>query len=112
MLILVAIGAGDPNYKGKDYGDVWAESQQRKDQLKEIEGFIQDRSSKASDGTKDDREYAMPLSTQMNAVIRRTFISYWRNPTYFIGKFVLHIFTGLFNAFTFWVSVLLHMRPD
>ena len=51
---------------------------------------------------KDDRTYAMPLSTQTSAVVKRTFVAYWRTPEYVIGKFMLHIVTGLFNTFTFY----------
>jgi ABC-type multidrug transport system permease subunit len=40
--------------------------------------------------------------TQMKAVIKRTFASYWRNPDYVIGIMMLHIFCGLFTAFTFY----------
>jgi len=29
-------------------------------------------------------------------------VSYWRSPEYIVGKFMLHILTGLFNCFTFW----------
>ncbi len=65
--------------------------------------MIKDRSnSQMSNSLKDDREYAMPLSTQTMAVVKRAFIHYWRTPEYIIGKFMLHIVTGLFNTFTFY----------
>jgi ATP-binding cassette, subfamily G (WHITE), member 2, SNQ2 len=51
---------------------------------------------------QDDREYAMPVSTQTIAVVKRTFVSYWRTPDHIVGKFVLHIATRLFNTFTFY----------
>lgn len=101
--MLEAIGAGDPNYHGQDWGDVWAESPQKGERLREIEELTsQRRNVEPSKSLKDDREYAMPLSTQTWAVVRRSFVAYWRTPNYIIGKMMLHVLTGLFNCFTFY----------
>ncbi|KAI4740950.1 ABC drug exporter AtrF [Aureobasidium sp. EXF-12298] len=101
--MLEAIGAGNPDYNGPDFGDLWEKSDEKKKQQEEIQSMIQDR-RKASNGAKtdDDREYAMPLGTQIVTVVRRSFVAYWRSPQYVVGKFMLHIFTALFNGFTFW----------
>jgi ATP-binding cassette, subfamily G (WHITE), member 2, SNQ2 len=101
--MLEAIGAGNPDYKGKDWADVWAQSKEHQDRSNEVEQMIKDRNhAEITRSLKDDREYAMPLSTQTMAVVKRTFVAYWRTPDYIIGKFVLHIATGLFNTFTFY----------
>ena len=101
--MLEAIGAGDPDYNGKDWGDVWANSPEHGRVSEEIQEMISSRrSAAAGKSANDDREYAMPLSTQMSAVIKRTFTNYYRSPEYLIGKFMLHIVTGLFNTFTFY----------
>ncbi|KAL8847299.1 MAG: hypothetical protein Q9221_007644 [Calogaya cf. arnoldii] len=101
--MLEAIGAGDPNYKGQDWGDVWASSPEHQERAREIQEMIADRrNAPRNSNTDDDREFAMPLGTQVYAVVKRAFVSYWRTPDYMIGKFVLHIFTGLFNSFTFY----------
>ena len=101
--MLEAIGAGDPDYNGKDWGDVWANSPEHGRVSEEIQTMISSRRNAASGkSANDDREYAMPLSTQMSAVIKRTFTNYYRSPEYLIGKFMLHIVTGLFNTFTFY----------
>jgi ATP-binding cassette subfamily G (WHITE) protein 2 (SNQ2) len=101
--MLEAIGAGNPDYSGPDFGDLWEKSEEKKKQQEEIQSMIQDR-RQASSGAKtnDDREYAMPLGTQIVTVVRRSFVAYWRSPQYVVGKFMLHIFTALFNGFTFW----------
>lgn len=101
--MLEAIGAGNPDYNGPDFGDLWDKSGKKKQQQEEIQRMIQERRN-ASNGAKtdDDREYAMPLGTQITTVVRRSFIAYWRSPQYVVGKFMLHIFTALFNGFTFW----------
>jgi ABC-type multidrug transport system ATPase subunit len=101
--MLEAIGAGNPDYKGPDWGDIWAASPEHAERTREINQMIEERRSLSTAGAKaaDDREFAMPLTTQISSVTRRTFLAYWRNPDYVVGKFMLHIFTGLFNTFSF-----------
>lgn len=90
--MLEAIGAGNPDYKGKDWGDVWATSSESNERSQEIQRMIDERRNVSkSSKTDDDREYAMPLGTQINTVVHRSFVSYWRSPDYMIGKFMLHI---------------------
>ena len=102
--MLEAIGNGDPNYKGDDWGDKWANSKNAKDRKDEIQKMISERREKAGQNNdkEDDRVYAMPYTTQIRAVVKRSFVAYWRTPEYFIGKLSLHIITGLFNTFTYW----------
>lgn len=101
--MLEAIGAGNPDYDGQDWGDVWASAPEHNDRTQEIQAMISSRRNAATHGkTDDDREYAMPLGTQVWTVVHRSFVSYWRTPDYMIGKFMLHIVTGLFNTFTFY----------
>jgi ABC-type multidrug transport system ATPase subunit len=96
--MLEAIGAGDPNYKGNDWADIWDSSNDFQERTKEIQNLIGERRQATSGHSKkDDREFAMPLSTQIVAVIKRSFTSYWRTPEYMIGKFALHIITGKSN---------------
>jgi ATP-binding cassette subfamily G (WHITE) protein 2 (SNQ2) len=101
--MLEAIGAGNPDYKGNDWAGVWANSKEHQHRSSEIDQMIKDRNhAEMTKSLKDDREYAMPLSTQTMAMVKRTFVAYWRTPEYIIGKFMLHIVTGLFNTFTFY----------
>ena len=101
--MLESIGAGDPTYNGKDWGEVWASSPEHEERTKEIQSMISSRrNTSAGKDTRDDREYAMPLGTQVFTVVHRNFVAYWRDPDYMVGKFMLHIFTGLFNTFTFY----------
>lgn len=101
--MLDTIGAGNPDYRGQDWGDVWLRSREHGAQTREIQELNDKRRGVPhSRNVQDDREYAMPLTTQTWAVVRRSFVSYWRSPNYILGKFILHIFTGLFNTFTFY----------
>jgi ABC-type multidrug transport system permease subunit/ABC-type multidrug transport system ATPase subunit len=101
--MLEVIGAGDPDYDGPDWGDIWAASSEKQARTEEIQTMIQKRRTASVHGEiKDDREYAMPLMAQVYTVTHRNFVAYWRSQDYLVGKFMLHIFTGLFNTFTFW----------
>lgn len=103
LTLLQVIGAGDPSYDGPDYGDIWLESDRYKEQSHEIEEAIESRKNvEHSNNVQDDREYAMPISVQTKAVVKRAFVAYWRTPNYAQGIFFLHILTGLFNCFTFY----------
>lgn len=76
--MLEVIGAGDPNYKGKDWGDVWEQSKNYQAQSDEIAEIIEQRKNvEQSRNLEDDREYAMPLSRQTMAVVKRSFVAYW-----------------------------------
>ncbi|KAF7560214.1 hypothetical protein G7046_g3922 [Stylonectria norvegica] len=101
--MLDTIGAGDPDYKGQDWGDTWAQSKQAASRSREIDEMNAERSQlEPSRSLKDDREYAMPMWTQTSAVVHRSFVAYWRTPNYLFGKLMLHIVTGLFNTFSFY----------
>ncbi|CAK3958660.1 ABC drug exporter [Lecanosticta acicola] len=101
--MLEAIGSGNPDYNGPDWGDTWAASAEKQARTEEIQSMSeQRRNAPVSDNLKDQREYAMPIWTQVSSTTYRNFVAYWRSPEYLIGKFMLHIFTGLFNTFTFW----------
>ena len=99
--MLDAIGAGNPDYQGQDWGDVWEKSSEKEALTKEIESIKNDRQNVGNESVRDDREFAMPLTTQLYVVVHRAFVSVWRSPQYIAGKIVLHIVTGLFNTFTF-----------
>lgn len=83
--MLEVIGAGNPDYKGQDWGDVWANSPESKQLSEELDGIIASRRDISSDGkTNDHREYAMPLFVQIVTVTKRAFVAYWRKPDYII----------------------------
>ncbi|KAF9888082.1 hypothetical protein FE257_009347 [Aspergillus nanangensis] len=101
--MLEVIGAGNPDYKGQNWADVWSNSPEHKQMSDEIDNIIETRREKTdTKNADDDREFAMPVVVQVWSVSKRAFVAYWRNPQYTLGKFLLHIFTGLFNTFTFW----------
>lgn len=104
--MLDVIGAGNPGYKGQNWADVWANSANHQavtDEINRITSSSQSQSASTSPVSVDNAgEYAMPLTSQILSTTRRSFTAYWRTPEYAVGKFMLHIWTGLFNTFTFW----------
>ncbi|KAI5807966.1 putative ABC transporter [Peziza echinospora] len=101
--MLDVIGVGEGKKSNKDWGDIWSNSEEYSERTREIEEIITQRQQTGRESRPNDElEFAMPWATQVRAVVKRSFISYWRSPNYIVGKFMLHIFTGLFNTFTFW----------
>lgn len=83
--MLEVIGAGNPEYSGKDWADVWANSSESKQRSEEIDQIINSRCNEKDQGSRnDDREFAMPLWAQIVIVTKRAFIAYWRTPEYVI----------------------------
>ncbi|RYO75617.1 hypothetical protein DL762_009937 [Monosporascus cannonballus] len=101
--VLDTIGAGNPDYKGQDWGSTWLQSRKYEEQSRGIAEIVEKRkNADHSRNVRDDREYTMSLWTQTTAVVKRSFVAYWRRLNYIMGKFILQIFTGLFNSFTFY----------
>ena len=91
--MLEVIGAGNPDYHGQDWGDVWANSPEAKQLNEELENIISSRrNEKDSDKNRDDREYAMPQYVQILAVTKRAFVAYWRSPDYILVRLCLSEF--------------------
>ena len=81
--MLEVIGAGNPDYSGQDWADVWENSTKYKELMEDINRIVETRAVNTHQGNKnDDKEFAMPLWTQIMATTRRAFIAYWRTPEY------------------------------
>ncbi|KAF1813415.1 putative ABC transporter [Eremomyces bilateralis CBS 781.70] len=101
--MLDVIGAGDPTYRGPDYGEVWDNSKEKRELEQELEKLDNERQgTRVSERNTKAGGYATPFWTQTWLVTHRSFVSMWRSQDYVVGMMILHIFTGLFNAFTFW----------
>ena len=86
--MLDAIGAGATAKTKQDWGQVWTDSDESKRATEEIQKIATERKkAEISKFMKDQREYAMPMSTQIVAVTKRSFTSCWRDPDYLLGKY-------------------------
>ena len=85
--MLDAIGAGAASKTSRDWAKLWKEGDECKKVTDEIAKICKERkNAEVSKFMKDQREYAMPMTTQMVAVTKRSFTSYWRDPNYLLGK--------------------------
>lgn len=87
-----------------DWNEEWQNSQEAQDVIDEIEGLKRTRSQSASAHKKKDveTEFAAPVWEQTVMVTKRTFVQYWRDPSYLYGKLFVAVIVGIFNGFTFW----------
>ena len=82
--MLEAVGAGALAKSKQNWAEIWSESNERKLVTEEIRSICE-----RNDPTVvlvDEGEYAMPTVSQILALTQRTFISYWRDPNYLLGK--------------------------
>lgn len=89
--------------KGKDWNQVWLASPEYSAMTEELDRIISDAASKPPATVDDGHEFATGLWEQTKLVTQRNNISLWRNTDYINNKFALHIGSGLFNGFSFWM---------
>lgn len=94
--------------RGKDgkrlnWNKEWRESQENKELLAEISRLKAARNKVAAiKESKVQHEFAAPVWTQTVELTKRTFIQYWRDPSYLYGKLFFSVIIGIFNGFTFY----------
>ena len=82
--MLEVIGAGNPDYQGQDWADVWASSSERQAVTDEINRIIgpAPSNSRAVKSAEHEGEFASSIWTQTWSTTKRSFIAYWRTPNY------------------------------
>ncbi|KAG5983903.1 hypothetical protein E4U55_006815 [Claviceps digitariae] len=89
--------------QGKNWSDVWLSSPEYEKMTAKLDQIVEN-AAKAPSGTLDDgHEFATPMWEQVKIVTHRMNVSLYRNTDYVNNKLVLHIFSALFNGFTFWM---------
>ena len=88
--------------KRLDWNQEWRDSQENKDLLEEISHTKSTRSQVSAPSTKNEREFASPISLQTTMLTKRLFTQYWRDPSYLYGKLFVAVIVGIFNGFTFY----------
>jgi ATP-binding cassette subfamily G (WHITE) protein 2 (SNQ2) len=86
-----------------NWNDEWKNSSNNQEMLKEIDRIKSDRSAKvAEQDTVEQTEFAAPVWLQTTMLTKRTFVQYWRDPSYLYGKLFVAVIIGIFNGFTFY----------
>ena len=88
--------------QGKDWSEVWLSSPEHAAVTKELDQLIATAASQPPRTVDDGYEFAMPLWEQIKLVTHRTSLSLYRNTDHVNNKIALHIFSSLFNGFSFW----------
>ncbi|KAG5926361.1 hypothetical protein E4U42_003395 [Claviceps africana] len=87
----------------KDWNNVWLSSPEYKQMVAELDR-IEQEAANAPPGTVDDgNEFATPLWEQIKIVTQRMNVALYRNTDYVNNKLTLHVFSALFNGFSFWM---------
>jgi ABC-type multidrug transport system ATPase subunit len=89
--------------KGKDWAEIWLNSEESKERLKELEELKKEGSSdehKERAAEEDQFEYASTTVSQLKLVTKRASIQLWRDTEYVTNKVALHIGSALFNGFS------------
>ncbi|KAM0513439.1 hypothetical protein ACHAPE_007903 [Trichoderma viride] len=89
--------------QGKDWNDVWLASPEYSNMTTELDRIIDEAASKPPGTVDDGNEFATTLWEQTKLVTQRMNVSLYRNADYVNNKFALHIFSALFNGFSFWM---------
>ena len=89
--------------QGHDWNQVWLSSPEHEKVVKELDHIIADAAGRPPGTLDDGHEFAMPLWDQIKIVTNRMNTSLFRNIDYINNKFALHIFSALFNGFSFWM---------
>ena len=99
--MLHVIGAAPGSHANQDYHQVWLESDERKEVLKELDYMERELVKLPYDSTVGHREFAAPFYVQFVLVLRRVFQQTFRTPAYLWSKLLLSISSALFIGFIF-----------
>ncbi|KAI8680958.1 hypothetical protein NCS55_00344800 [Fusarium keratoplasticum] len=86
----------------RDWNEVWRESAEHHAAVEQIDLMLSEAASKPPGTIDDGHEFAQPLWTQIKLVTKHMNIALFRNTGYINNKFILHVFCGLYNGFSFW----------
>ncbi|PRP74981.1 hypothetical protein PROFUN_07374 [Planoprotostelium fungivorum] len=98
--MLEAIGAGVNGSTDKDWPELWLQSKERREVVREIEDMMQ-REEK-DDDERGAKEFSTDTLYQFLLVYRRLNIIFWRDPYYNFGRLVQALIVGLLNGFSYW----------
>jgi ATP-binding cassette, subfamily G (WHITE), member 2, SNQ2 len=86
-----------------NWNEEWQKSTNNQELLKEIDRIKADRSKKVAEQKEvEQTEFAASVWLQTTMLTKRTFVQYWRDPSYLYGKLFVAVVIGIFNGFTFY----------
>lgn len=97
--ILECVGAGTASKSTKDWSEVWSKSPEAAALEHELETI---HTTIDHEVKREVLTYALPFWQQLRLVFGRMNLSWWRAPSYNMGRFCNVCFIGLITGFTFW----------
>ncbi|KAI9709125.1 MAG: hypothetical protein M1820_003571 [Bogoriella megaspora] len=92
-----------PDGRRIKWNEEWRNSQENQRLIEEIQAIKRDRSHmEEGEVHQEGTEFAASIWLQTAELTKRTFIQYWRDPSYFYSKLFVSAIVGIFNGFTFW----------
>ncbi|KAG5933400.1 hypothetical protein E4U59_006897 [Claviceps monticola] len=89
--------------QGKNWCDVWRSSPEYDKMTAELDRMVEIAASAPPATVDDGHEFATPMWEQVKTVTHRMNVSLYRNTDYVNNKLTLHIYSALFNGFSFWM---------
>ena len=104
FILETAAKGGKRREDGKrvNWNKEWRESKENAAMMQEIQRLKEERSREPTKQTAEQHEFAAPVQLQTYELMKRTFRSYWRDPSYLYSKLFVSIVVGIFNGFTFY----------
>lgn len=81
-----------------DWNEEWRNGSNSKVVLEEIDRITAEKRATGSSDKKPTK-FAAPTWYQSYLLTKRTFIEYWREPSYVYGRLFVHVVMGLINGF-------------
>ncbi|KAI9266969.1 ABC-2 type transporter-domain-containing protein [Sporodiniella umbellata] len=97
--ILECVGAGTAGKAARDWSEVWSNSKESRALEEELEGL---HLSVNPNHENVNSVYSLSFFQQFWLVYKRMNVSWWRCPSYNLGRAFNVCFVGLLSGFTFW----------
>ncbi|CDS08667.1 hypothetical protein LRAMOSA10028 [Lichtheimia ramosa] len=97
--ILEVVGAGTAGVAQADWAEIWKNSKEAKALQEELE---QIHNEVDQNQHKKPNTYSLNFFQQFWLVYKRMNVSYWRSPSYNVGRLIKVIFVALLSGFSFW----------
>lgn len=104
--MLEVIGAGSTALETADWHEVWEKSSLKQQEEALLNQLVSEYSNQPPLPEEEAKElkqtYAVSFMKQFWIVVKRTWITLWRDPEYAMSKFGMQVASGLFIGFSFW----------
>ncbi|KAF1846592.1 uncharacterized protein K460DRAFT_335726 [Cucurbitaria berberidis CBS 394.84] len=89
--------------KQQDWHEVWKSSPEHERALRSLDDIVADAASRESATRDDGHEFAASFKDQALVLMGRMNRALYRDTEYVNNRVILHIFSALFNGFSFWM---------